>query len=390
MREVFIVGTGQVPVSKGGERRGRYMAQQVIHAALKQSGLESGDISALYVGNMMSGLLGKQSQLGALYADEAGLRGIETMTAEAACGSGAAAARLGYMAVAGGLHDVVVVVGSERMTHASRDEVTAALATAADWRLEGCEGESFISLNAKLMRLYMETYGVEPQDFAPFAIVAHQNALSNPNAMLHKRIDLETYLSSQMLVDPVKLMDAPPTCDGAAALMLASRKIARATQRIGMAPIRVRASAIGTDSLALAGRRDKLALDGAHLSADRAYEQAGMGPSDINIFELHDAYTVITALSLEAAGFAEPGEGVHFGADGRVALDGELPIATFGGLKARGHPVGATGVYQLVETCLQLTDAAGENQVPEASIAMVQNIGGTGATVGTHILERVE
>jgi len=268
--------------------------------------------------------------------------------------------------------------------------VANGLATAADWELEGCAGESFVSLNAKIMDLYIDTYNVPRESFAPFALAAHKNALSNPNALLHKPADLDGYMNSKMLVEPLRLMDAPPTCDGAAAVVLASRDVALAAERDGMHPVRIRASAIGTDSLALQNRRDKLVLDGARVSSQRAYEQAGIGPRDLDLFELHDAYTIITALSLEAAGFASPGEGVYFGAEGRVELDGELPIATFGGLKARGHPVGATGVYQLVETCLQLTDAAGDNQVPNASLAMVQNIGGTGATVGTHILERVE
>lgn len=389
MREVYIIGIGQTPVSKGGQERGRYLGRRAINDAVETASIEKSELSALYVGNMMAGLLGKQKQLGALYADVAGLRGIEAMTIESACGSGASAARIGFMAVAGGLHDVVAVCGVERMTHAEHAEVTASLATAADWELEGCAGESFVSLNAKIMQLYIETYGTARESFAPFALTAHQNALTNPNALLHKPVDLDGYMNSRMLVEPLRLMDAPPTCDGAAAIILASRDIACAAERAGMRPVRIRASAIGTDSLALHHRRDKLVLDGARLSSGRAYEQAGVGPDDIDIFELHDAYTVITALSLEAAGFANPGEGAEFGREGRVALDGELPIATMGGLKARGHPVGATGIYQLIETCLQLTDTAGDNQVPDAAIAMVQNIGGTGATVGTHILERI-
>ncbi|MCB0021301.1 MAG: thiolase domain-containing protein, partial [Anaerolineales bacterium] len=152
--------------------------------------------------------------------------------------------------------------------------------------------------------------------------------------------------------------------------------------------VRVVASAVGTDSLALSRRRTLLELEGAHLSAQRAYAQAGLKPADIDLFELHDAYTIITALSLEAAGFALPGEGVSLGQSGATALDGDLPIATMGGLKARGHPVGATGVYQLVEATLQLREEAGANQVQNAHTAMTQSIGGTGATVVTHILQR--
>jgi len=389
MREVYLIGIGQTAVSKSGGVRGRYLAADAIEQAIYHAGIDPADIGMLVVGNMMSGILAQQQQLGALCADVAGLRGIEAATVEAACGSGAAAARWGYMAVAGGFHDLVLVSGMERMTHAPRDTTTAALATAADWELEGCAGASFVSLNAKLMALYMDTYGVAARDFAHFAINAHTNALHNPHAFLHKPLDMETYLNARMLVDPVRLFDAPPICDGAAAILLASAAVARTAPRAGGLPlVQVRASVIGTDSLALARRTHKLTLAGAAISSHKAYQQAGVGPQDIDFFELHDAYTIITALSLEAAGFAQPGEGVHFGKDGAIALDGTLPISTMGGLKARGHPVGATGVYQLVEAYQQLTGTAGANQIKDPKMALVQNIGGTGATVVSHILMR--
>lgn len=388
MCDVYIIGAGQTAVSKKSERRGRYLAAAASERAITQAGIQKSQIGALVAGNMMSGLLTKQQQLGALNADVVGIRGVEAATVEAACASGAAALRWGYMMVAGGFHDAVLVCGSERMTHAPREETTAALATAADWEVEGCHGESFLSLNAKLMSLYMESHGVESRDFAHFSINAHENALRNPNALLHKRVDLEAYLNSRVIVEPVKLLDAPPICDGAAAVVLAGEALANASERSGLPLIKVRASAIATDSVALVHRHDKLVLEGAVISSRKAYDAAGMAPADIDIFELHDAYTVITALSLEAAGFAEKGRGVHFGKDGEIAIDGKLPISTMGGLKARGHPVGATGIYQIAETFMQLTGTAGENQVKEPEVALVQNIGGTGATVVSHILTR--
>ena len=387
MRDVYIAGIGQTAATKGGEQRGRYLARAAIEAALRDAGSDPAGVGALYIGNMMSGILGRQQLLGPLVADLAGMRGVEAMTAEGACASGAAAMRLAHLAVGGGAHDMVVVCGMERMSHVPRDETTCALATAADWELEGCAGESFLSLNARLMALYMDRHGVEPVDFAPFAIAAHRNALANPHAVLHKPLDTDGYLASRIVSDPVRLMDAPPICDGAAAVVVCSEPVARAL-RPGAPRVRVRASAVGTDSLALANRRDPLVLDGARASSARAYEQAGVGPDDIDLFELHDAYTVISALSLEAAGFARPGEGTRLAAEGRIAPGGDVPIATMGGLKARGHPVGATGVYQLAEAYLQLSERAGGSQVPDAELAMVQNIGGTGAMVVTHILER--
>ena len=389
MKDVYLIGVGQTKITKNAGIRGRYLASEAVNQAIEHSGIAKDQISMLVSGNMMSGILTQQQQLGALFADTCGLRGIEAATVESACSSGASAARWGYTAVAGGLHEAVVVVGVERMTHATREDTTAALATAADWELEGCFGESFISLNAKIMRLYMDTYGVESEDFGHFAINAHDNGLNNPNAFLHKKVDMDTYLESRMLADPVKLFDAPPVCDGSAAVIFATEDVAKSASRQGLPMIKVSGSSIGTDSLALDGRTDKLTLSGVAISTGRALEQSGRTLDDLDIYELHDAYTIITTLSLEASGLAEKGKGVHFGKDGEIALTGKLPISTMGGLKSRGHPVGATGVYQLAETYMQLTNTAGENQVPNAEVALVQNIGGTGATVVSHVLERV-
>lgn len=389
MNDVYLIGIGQTKISKNAGIRGRYLSAEAVSKALEHAGIEKELITMFITGNMMSGILTQQQQLGALTADACGFRGVEAATVESACSSGASAARWGFMAVAGGLHKAVIVCGIERMTHATREDTTAALATAADWELEGCYGESFISLNAKIMRLYMDTYGVDAEDFAHFAINAHDNGMTNPNAFLHKKIDFDTYMNSRMLSDPVKLFDAPPVCDGAAAVIMANEEVARSAARSGLPLIKISGSAIGTDSLALDARTDKLKLSGVEISTGRAMDQAGVKHADIDIFELHDAYTIISSLSLEAAGFAERGKGVHFGKDGEIALNGKLPISTMGGLKSRGHPVGATGVYQLVETYMQLTNTAGENQVPDPEIALVQNIGGTGATVVSHILQRV-
>jgi acetyl-CoA C-acetyltransferase len=388
MRDVYMIGIGQTKMTKNAGIRSRYMAKEAIDKAIENAGIDRNLISMLVVGNMTGGRLTRQQQLGALFADVAGLRGVEAATCEAACGSGAAATRWGVMSVGGGFHDAVVICGIERMTQATNEEVTAALATAADYELEGINGESFISLNARLMKRYMHAYEVTAKDFGHFAITAHDHGLTNPNGFLHKKIDMDCYLNSKMLVDPVKLLDAPPICDGSAAIILGTAEVARAAQRNGLPLIKVAGSAIGTDSLALDSRHDMMVLEGVAISTRRALKQAGITNADIDIFELHDAYTIITALSIEAAGFAEKGKGVHFGKDGEITRTGKLPISTFGGLKSRGHPVGATGVYQLVETYMQLTGTAGENQVPDPEFALVQNIGGTGATVVSHILQR--
>jgi acetyl-CoA C-acetyltransferase len=385
VRDVFIIGVGQTPVTKDHRTRGRYLGAAAVKTALTDAQVDSHEVGALYVGNMLSGILANQHQLGGLIADYTGLAGIEALTVEAACASGGSAIRVAYQAVAGGLYDVVVVCGVERMTHVERDCVTRALATAADWELEGVCGESFLSLNAKLMRGYMDEYGVAAERFAPFSIVAHQNALTNPHALLHKPLDAATYLASRLVTDPIRLFDVSPICNGAAALVLAAPHIAR---RAGGPRVRIAGSALATAPLALSRRKDPLELSAVTSSTRRAFEQAGVTHADVDLFELHDAYTIMTTLTLEAAGFAPPGSGLDYAHAERINLTGELPLATFGGLKARGHPVGASGCYQMVEAFLQLTERAGANQVAEATVALVQNIGGTGATVVTHVLRR--
>ncbi|HEY76095.1 MAG TPA: thiolase domain-containing protein [Thermoflexia bacterium] len=385
MRDVAIIGIGQTKVGEHWDLGLRHLALEALQAAMKDAGVER--VDGLYVGNMLSGELTGQEHLGALIADFAGLRGVEAVKIEAACGSGAAALRMGYVAVAGGLADVVLVVGVEKMTDYLGPKVTAALAMAADADYEASQGVSFVALNALLMRRYMHEFGYRKEDFAPFAVNAHANGMNNPYAMFHINVTPESYARAAMIADPVNLLDSSPVCDGAAAVVLAPVELAR---QLPHPVVRIAASAIGTDTVAIHDRRDPLTLEGAALSVHRAYQQAGVRPEDIDLFELHDAFSIMAALSLEAAGFAEKGKGVQMALDGEITLHGRVPIATMGGLKARGHPVGATGVYQIVEVVQQLRGEAGANQVPNARIGMAQNIGGSGATVITHILERVE
>ncbi len=383
MRDVSIIGIGQTKVGEHWDTSIRHLAWYAVQAAMKDAGIERAD--ALYVGNMLSGELSGQEHLGALVADFAGLQGIEAVKIEAACASGAAALRMGYIAVAGGMADVVIVVGVEKMTDRPGPEVTSALAMAADADYEVLHGVSFVALNALLMQRYMHEYGYAHEDFAPFAVNAHRNAVHNPYAMFPFPITRERFLAARMIASPINLLDSSPICDGAAAVILCPTEQARAyTDKA----VRIAASAIATDTVAIHDRRDPLFLEGAALSARRAYKQAGVTPQEIDFFELHDAFTIMSALSLEAAGFAEQGQGVRLALEGEITLEGRIPICTMGGLKARGHPVGATGVYQVVEAALQLRGEAGPNQLPNARLGMTQNIGGSGATVVTHILER--
>jgi acetyl-CoA C-acetyltransferase len=385
MRDVAIIGVGQTKVGEHWDISLRHLALRALQATMTDAGVARAD--TLYVGNMLSGELTGQEHLGALVADFSGLRGIEAFKVEAACGSGAAALRMGYVAVAGGLADVVVVVGVEKMTDTLGPDATTALVMAADGDYEAAQGVSFVAINALLMRRYMHEYGYSHQQFAPFAVNAHRNAANNSYAMFRFPVTAERFAKAKMVCDPINLLDSSPICDGAAAVVLAP---ADAAPTLSAAPIRIAGSAVGTDTIAVHDRRDPLTLEGAMLSTRRAYEQAGVGPDDIDLFELHDAFSIMASLSLEAAGFAAKGEGLRLALEGEIGIDGRVPIATMGGLKARGHPVGATGVYQVVEVVQQLRGLAGANQVPNARVGMAQNIGGSGATVVTHILERME
>ncbi len=382
MREVAIIGIGQTPIGEHWERSLRHLAYDALTAAVGDAGIERPD--ALYVGNMLAERLSDQAHLGALIADFCGWRGIEAATVEAACASGGAAFQHAVRAVASGLVETAAVVGVEKMTDLVGAPVTNGLATAADADYEQIHGVTFVALNALLMRRYMLEYHLEHEAFGAFALNAHRNAVHNPNAMFRKEITLDAFRKAPMIASPINLLDSSPICDGAAAVILVPLEKARALP--GARPIRVLASASAIDSLSLHDRRDPLWLEAAEISAQKAYTQAGITPDDVDLFEVHDAFTIMAALSLEASGFSERGCAVRDAQDGAFAREGRLPIQTLGGLKARGHPVGATGVYEIVDLVTQLRGEAGEAQVPAAGIGMAQNIGGTGATIVTTLL----
>ncbi len=379
MREVAILGVGQTAVREHWDRSIRHLAAAAGRAAMQDAGVEQ--VDAIYVGNMTSGRLNDQRQLGAMIADHLGQWGVEAVKMEAACGSAGSAMRQGLLAVASGELDAVLVIGVEKMTETTFIDTTAALTTAADADYEVEQGVTFVGLNALVMRRYIHEYGYDRHDFAPFALNAHRNGAKNPNAMFRQAITQATYDKGRLVADPISFFDASPTGDGAAALLLVpAEKAPDAVKVIG--------SASAIDTLAIHDREDPLWLKAGEISAKKAYAQAGVGPEDIDLFELHDAFTVMAALSLEACGFAERGQGVRAAQNGDILPNGRIPVCTMGGLKARGHPVGATGLYQLAEATIQLRGDAGEAQIEGAKLAMTQNIGGSGATIVTHILSK--
>ena len=383
MRQVAILGIGQTKVGEHWDKSLKELGGEACFAALQDAGLNN--VDALFVGNMLSPMIDRQNQLGTFFSDWVGLWGREAFKVEAACSSGAAALRAGLMAVASGEMESTLVLGVEKMTDKAGHDITAALATAADADYEVDQGLSFVSINALVMRRYMHEFGWKHADFAPFSINAHKNALQNPNARLHMEITTEQFEKSSMVATPINLLDASPIGDGAAAVVLVPAE--KVTSIAGGKRIVVSGSASATDTIAVHSRREPLFLQAAYESAKRAYEMSNVEPADIDVFELHDAFSIMSALSLEACGFAERGQGPRLGLDNEISPEGHLPVCTRGGLKARGHPVGATGMYQIVEVVQQLRGECGETQVMGAKIGMAQNIGGSGATVLTHILE---
>lgn len=383
MSEVVIAGIGQVPVGEHWETSLRSLAVKAMLAARADAG---GLIpQAIYIGNMLAPMVSHQANLGSLLADQANFTAAEGTTVEAAGASGGAALRLAYLAILSGLVDTAMVVGVEKYTDQLPVEAEAALSQMMDSDFESIQGITPTGQAAILMRRYMHDYGVEHDCFAGFPLTAHANAAANPFAMYRKRVSHETYVCAGMVADPINLFDAAPYADGAAALVLTRSELAPENLSHGL--VRITGSSVVTDTLALHDRPDPLAFNAAGFSVERACSQAGILPQDADLFELHDAYSIYAALSLEAAGFSRRGKGWQLAESGQVSLRGEIPIATMGGLKARGNPIGASGVYQAVEACLQLRGEAGENQVEGATRALVQSLGGPAATAVTHVLE---
>lgn len=378
MRSVSIVGIGQIPVQKRNDKSLRQMGAEVVRLAMEDAGVDS--VDALFLGNMLSDDLQGQMNLAALVADEAGLAGIEALEVRAATASGAGCLRLAYLAVASEQADLALAVGIEKM---SDGVATPALTKALDADLEVPAGATLIGENAKLMRIYMERYDVPEDGLAEFAVNAHRNARNNPYALFHNRVSRRKVRNARVIHAPLRLLDCSPICDGAAAVVLAPTESARA---FTSHPVRIVASSVATDRFRVSDREDPLAVEAAQLSAHKAFLQANLNQEDISFFEVHDAFSIMACLQLEAVGFAEPGQGWRLAHDKQIGRRGRIPIATMGGLKARGHPIGATALYQTCEMVLQLTKRAGRNQVRGAKVGLMQSVGGVSTLVVTHIL----
>lgn len=382
--EVEILGVGLTPVGEHWEKSLRHLALDAIALARADAGGVSPQI--MYIANTLAPALSGQSHLGALLADFAGLRGIEATTIESAGASGGMALRQGYLAIKSGEADVVLVVGVEKVTEKSTFEIDAALATSSDAEYEAVQGITPTAQAALLMQRYLYEFQAPQDALAGFSITAHANATSNPNAMFRRAIKLEQYQAAPMVSAPLNMFDAAPIADGAAAILLGRNDFfPKADNRPSVV---IKASSASTSAIAIHDAQDPLALEAAATSSRLAYAQAGLEPEAIDLFEIHDRFTIYAPLALEAAGFAERGSGWQLAQNGAISLEGRIPLFTFGGSKARGDSAGATGVYQAVEITFQLQGRAGDNQVPEARIGMAQCLGGVGATAVTHIFQK--
>lgn len=385
MSEVIIAGIGQTDVGEHYSISLRDLALMALEAAIQDAGGLRPDI--LFVGNMLAPAASHQAHLGALIADYGSLGGIEASTVEAGGASGGAALRMGYFAIKSGEAKVALVLGVEKVTDQLGPGAEAMQSLGEDSDYEAVQGLTPNAQAALLMRRYMHEHGVSHDAFAPFTILAHANALTNPHAMYHNPVTLEAYRHADPISDPLTLFDTAPVADGAAAVLLAEADLLP-----GGFPHRrvcISGSSLVTDRLAIHDRPDPLAFSAARKSLERACRQAGILPRDADLFELYDSYSIVAALSLEAAGLASPGEGWKLAQEGKLSREGELPISTFGGLKARGNPGGATGIYQAVEATLQLREQAGANQVPAARRALIQCLAGPASSAVTHVLEAV-
>ena len=380
--DVVAAGIGQTLVGEHWERSLRELAAEAILSALKDSaGLKP---QVMYIGNMMAASASRQANLGALLTENAGLNGIEGVTVEAADASGGAALRMAYIAVSSGAVDAAIAVGVEKYTDVIGPESDSYLSQMLDADFEAAQGLTPLSLAGLLFHRYLQEYSPERDAFAGFPEVAHANGATNPNAMFQRAMREGAYHKrAAEAAEVLNLFDVAPYADGAAAVILARKE--SLPDGWDHPQVRLIGSSLVTDTLSIHDRPEPLVWDAARLSIERACRRAGIMPKDVDFFEYHDATSLHAAISLEAAGFAAQGQGWMLADPEVIGLQGQIPVATYGGLKARGHPLGATGLYQAVEAVLQLRGDAGKNQVPNAKIGLIQSLGGMASTAVAHV-----
>ena len=381
MGKVAVIGVGMTPVKSSSGKSLTELFVQAAKQAIEDAGISQ--VDAMYVGNMMSGFLQNQEHLGSLMASALGREGVPTYKVEAACASGGVAMNAGVKATLSGLDRIVLVGAVEKMSGHTTPQVTAGLMMAEDRLKVATSGVTFVGLNAMIAREYMHKYNVRHDEMAQFPVLCHGNALDNPNAQFRKKITVDDVLQSALVADPLRLYDCSGIGDGAAAVVLAPAEEAKTFTDT---PVEVVASSVATDTLSLYQRKELTIFEGSRKAADEAFKRANLTPNDIDVLEVHDAFSVLGVMALEDLGFADKGSGTKLLSDGTCNRDGKLPTNTFGGLKARGHPVGASGMYQVAELALQLSNRAEKCQVRDARVGLSQSVGGIGSTVAVHLL----
>ena len=381
MRSVSIVGTGTTEFGELGAGV-KELGITAVSRALRSCDVDSEDVDALYLGNFVAGMLEGQEAIAPLVADSVGLSGIPAMKTEGACASSGIAFRQAYDAIRTGVHDVVVAVGVESMTNAGTAEFTRALGSAADQGTEGGSGLTFPGFYGLLLDRYMHEYGATREQVAAVSVKNRKNGVSNPRARFQSEVTVEEVMGSRRVADPLRLYDCCPAADGSAAVVLAADDIAA---EFADSPIRVLGSGHATGRSAAYRYADLTTLEATTAAAESAYEQAAVGPEDIDVVELHDCFSAAEIGDSEDLGFFEKGEGAAAVAEGRTAVDGEIPINPSGGLLSKGHPVGATGIGQIDEICRQLRGDH-ENQIEGAEIGLAHNLGGSGAVSTVTVL----
>jgi acetyl-CoA C-acetyltransferase len=385
MRGVAVIGIGLTKFGELWDVSFREMMLEAGVRALEDAGIDGKQLDAVYVGNMSAGQFIHQEHISSLVADHAGLIPIPATRVEGACASGGLALRHAVIAVASGIHDFVVAAGIEKMTDVLTPGATGALATAADQEWEVYQGGTFPGLYALMARRHMYEFGTTERQMAMVAVKNHENAHLNPCAQYQQKITVEAVLNSPPVSLPLKLLDCSPITDGAACVVLAPAEKAR---MFSDAPVLVIGTGQASDHISLHSRSTLTALKSSVEAARTAYKMAGVGPKDIDLAEVHDCFTIAEIMAIEDLGFCKKGEGGKMTEEGETALNGRIPINPSGGLKGKGHPVGATGIAQAVEVVMQLRGEAGKRQVGRAETALTHNVGGSGGTAVVHVFRR--
>jgi acetyl-CoA C-acetyltransferase len=384
MRDVAIIGIGMTDFGEHWNDSLRDLFVKAALAAMDDAGVDH--VDSLVVGSMAPGLFIGQEHLGSLLADYLGQGPIPGTRVESACASGGLALRVGFMEVASGMSDVVLVGGVEKMTDVSGAQATYALATAADQDMEAFHGVTFPGLYAMIASAHMHRYGTKREDLAQVAVKNHDNGLLNPHAQYRMKITVDQVMNAVKVADPLTVLDCSPITDGAAAAVICPLEMAK-KMRLKKAPVRIAASAHATDTIALHQREDLTFLKSTYEAAQKAYQMAGVKVSEIDFAEVHDCFTIAEICVIEALGVVKKGQGGKATRDGLTARDGKFPVNPSGGLKSKGHPVGATGVAQVHEIVTQLRGEAGPRQLKGVKRGLAQNMGGSGGSAIVHILE---